>query len=134
MTTKRSVEEIAKEVFKSCILTNFCSCDCHKSIKIPGSVVDAVAKALSTERSRAEKAGRELASHKIACESFNHVEIIQLKEDLAYAEAKAEKYRVALECVDLVWKRLNLYPEVNALGDDVHEAWSKVKQALKETE
>lgn len=37
----------------------------------------------------------------------------------------------ALELIDEVWERANLYPDVNFLGDDEHEAWGKTKQVLK---
>lgn len=44
--------------------------------------------------------------------------------------ALIEEQSKALALVDEVWTRSNLYPEVNFLGDDEHEAWGKVKEAL----
>ena len=66
--TKRSLER-AREIFKSCILTNFCSCDCHKSMSIPGSVVNYVAQALDQAREEAlDKAAK-------VAEGFRHLPI-----------------------------------------------------------
>lgn len=41
-----------------------------------------------------------------------------------------ERVREAAVLVDQVWERANLYPDINFLGDDEHEAWSKCREAL----
>ena len=52
-----------------------------------------------------------------------------MKERDLYKSASEELVK-ALELVDEVWERSNLHPDINFMGDDEHEAWGNVKEAI----
>ena len=53
-----------------------------------------------------------------------------LGEKSVYSSPEIRNLIDAAKTVNEVWTRDNLYPEVNHLGDDVHDAWRKIKEAL----
>lgn len=57
--------------------------------------------------------------------------IVHAKSDIAFLLAEVERKDRALKLVDQVWTRSQLHPDVNFMGDDEHEAWKSVKEAIQ---